>query len=49
VSDDMKKKKSKECPNCGNKSLEFFMDRWVCNECEYHSKKPTKIVKKSFR
>jgi ribosomal protein L37AE/L43A len=39
----------RKCPNCGNKSLKFFLGEWVCLECEYHSKKPKKEVKKSFR
>jgi len=39
----------KKCPNCGNRSLKFILNEWICNECEYHSKKPKKKVEKSFR
>jgi ribosomal protein S27AE len=38
----------KKCPNCGA-ILQFILDEWVCLECEYHSKKIRKDVKKSFR
>ena len=41
--------KVKKCPNCGNKSLKFFLGEWVCFECEYHSKKLGKDMKASFR
>jgi ribosomal protein L37AE/L43A len=41
--------KVKKCPNCGNKSLKFILREWACLECEYHSKKLSKEVRKSFR
>ena len=41
--------KIKKCPNCGNNSLKFVLNEWVCLECEYHSKEAKKEVEKSFR
>jgi rubredoxin len=38
----------RKCPNCGNESLEFILDEWVCHECEYHTK-DLKKIKGSFR
>ncbi|MCS7094061.1 MAG: hypothetical protein RMJ18_02680 [Candidatus Aenigmarchaeota archaeon] len=38
----------KKCPNCGNFSLEFILEEWVCHECEYHSSDEEK-VEGSFR
>ena len=44
-----KGKGKRKCPNCGNKSLEFVLGEWACHECEYHSEKPSKEVRRSFR
>jgi len=41
--------KVEKCPNCGNKSLKFILNEWVCMECEYHSDESKKEVRKSFR
>lgn len=41
--------KLKKCPNCGDESLKFILDEWICSECEYHSKSRKKNTKASFR
>jgi ribosomal protein S27AE len=43
------KEKNPKCPNCGEESLIFISNEWVCTECEFHTKDLKKKTCGSFR